>query len=318
MESTLASVLQNRPAASEVVVLLPSAYSDPYGLGEEVRFVVVPEARDLATLLTAALKTIEGTVLHVLSAGAEVAEDWTVGPLERFWDARIAAVAPLVVLSQQESIVASVGVDYSVGGTRRVVGSGEEVVEHLVEDDVLGPTLIAGFYRIDALRQLAAPFEPAVGDRRLDVDTALQLQAAGYRAVYDPRSVVYRESARLGETSPFAAGRQCERLFLRHVPQRGRLRSLVAHLPTLLGGLFGKGAVKEKLARGLGRLTATLELLRYRKFRRDQLALGRPGLSFGRTSTGDRFRIDTAHSRRATSAPSRLPADQRPDGDAMA
>ena len=38
-ESTLISVLENQPAASEVIVAHDGSYDDPFDLGEEVRFV---------------------------------------------------------------------------------------------------------------------------------------------------------------------------------------------------------------------------------------------------------------------------------------
>ena len=41
-ETTLASVLQNRPARAEVIVAHAGRYDDPWGLKDEVQFVVAP------------------------------------------------------------------------------------------------------------------------------------------------------------------------------------------------------------------------------------------------------------------------------------
>ncbi len=318
MESTLASVLQNRPDDCEVVVALPCAYDDPYALADEVRFVVAAGARSTAELMAAGLRAVGGDVLHVLAAGAEVEDGWTTAPVERFADARIAAVAPLVVRSRGAATVCSAGVEYGLGGARRRNGCGDAISEHLTDADVLGPTSVAGFYRTAALRELAAPFDTAVGDRLLDVDVALQLRAAGYRAVYEPRSIVYREQAATAPSSGLRQGLEVERLFWRHASQFGGLRAAAAHVLTLAGDLFTADGWSTKLARYAGRACALFDVAGIRRFRRAQAAVGAPGLAYGVTATGDRFRIDAAHPRRPASAPARIPADRRSDGDLAA
>jgi hypothetical protein len=140
----------------------------------------------------------------------------------------------------------------------------------------------------------------------LDVDTALQLQAAGYRAVVEPRSVVFRSAAQSPVVSPFAAGRGAERLFWRNAPQRGMVRDLLAHVGTVLGELFAGRTLGEKAGRLMGRAAASLEIA----------AVGRPGLSFVVTSTGDRVRIDAAHPRSPTTAKAASAADRRTDDNA--
>lgn len=314
LETTLVSVLENRPHDCEVVVVLRSRYDDPYDLAEEVRFVIAPEATGLSQALETGLDACRSPLVHVLAAGAEVDEGWADAAVEHFLDHRIAAVAPLVLRSRDDSLVCSAGVEYRGGGVRTRGSCGRPIGDvSRASFDVLGPTSIAGFYRRDTLLALARPFDGAVTDGLLDVDTALQLRAAGYRAVVEPRSVVFRSAAQSAEVAPFAAGRGAERLFWRNVPQRSMVRDLVTHVGALLGELFAPRSLGEKAGRLLGRAAASLEIFGYRRHHRAVAAVGRPGLSFVVTSTGDRVRIDSAHPRSPTSAKVPSAADRRTD-----
>lgn len=315
LEATLVSVLQNRPRDCEIVVVLNQPYEDPYALSGEVRFLIDPRAENLAQALEAAIHECRGVVLHVLAAGAEVDEGWTDPALEHFHDHRIAAVAPLVLKSREEQVVCSAGLEYAAGGRRRPTGHSASLNDvELKASDVLGPSHLAAFYRREALGKLARPFHPAVGDRLVDVDVALQLKQAGYRAVIEPRSIAYRQVAALPQISSFVEGRQAERLFWRNAPIVGTLKSLAAHPLVLLGELFESRSLGEKCGRLLGRMVAVLELFSYRRHHREMTAVGKPGLAFAVVSTGDRIRIDGAHPLPATAGKIKIPADQRHNG----
>jgi hypothetical protein len=317
METTLVSVLENRPHDCEIVVVLTSRYDDPYDLAEEVRFIVDPDATGLAEALETGLHACRGAVVHLLSAGAEVDEGWADAAVEHFLDHRIAAVAPLVLRSRDESLVCSAGVEYRAGGVRTRGACGMPIGDvGRSSFDVLGPTVVAGFYRRETLLAIARPFDRAVTGDLLDVDTALQLQAAGYRAVVEPRSVVFRSAVQPPVVPPFAAGRGAERLFWRNAPQRGMVRDLLAHVGTILGELFAGRTLGEKAGRLMGRAVASLEIFGYRRHHREVAAVGRPGLSFVVTSTGDRVRIDAAHPRSPTTAKAASAADRRTDDNA--
>lgn len=298
LEGTLVSVLQNRPDDCEVVVLLNRSYDDPYQLGDEVRFVVVREGTDTASSLEAGLRLCRGEVLHVLAAGAEVAEGWTSAALDHFHDNRVAAVAPLVLQSRdEEDVVCSVGVEYGVGGSRRRRGCGRSAEEFSRNTDVLGPTLVAAFYRRDVLLSLPSPFDSSVTDGLLDVDLALQIKAAGYRSVYEPRSVAYRSEAVVREASPLASGRGAERLFWRNAQSIGWVRSLAMHGFAVAGELLARRSLGDKLLRLAGRGIGCCDLIAFSRHRRALAALGRPGLAYAVSSTGDRIRIDKPHPR---------------------
>lgn len=316
LEPTLVSVLQNRPDDCEIVVLLSRAYDDPYQLGDEVRFVVVREGTDAARSLEAGLRICRGEVVHVLSAGAEVEEGWTAAALEHFLDQRIAAVAPLVLRSRDETdVVCSIGVEYGLGGTRRTLGRGQAAEEFDRNIDVLGPTLVAAFYRREVLLTLPSPFEAAVTDALVDVDLALQLKAAGYRAVFEPRSVAYLNDAQSPAASAFASGRGAERVFWRNAQTLGLLRSVALHGFTVAGDLLGRGGFGEKLLRLLGRAVGCCDLFAFRRHRQALAALGRPGLAYTVASTGDRIRFDKPHSRTHAMPKAPISAEMGRDDD---
>ncbi len=316
LEPTLVSVLQNRPEDCEVVVLLNRAYDDPYQLGDEVRFVVVREGTDTARSLEAGLRICRGDVVHVLAPGAEVDEGWTSAALEHFYDRRIAAVAPLVLRSREEAdVVCNVGVEYGVGGSRRLHGGGRPADEFERNIDVLGPTLIAAFYRRDVLLTLPSPFDASVTDGLLDIDVALQLKAAGYRAVFEPRSVAYRNEALLPAASALASGRGAERVFWRNAQALGWIRSLAMHGFTVVGELLGRRTIGEKLLRLVGRAVGCCDILAFGRHRRALAALGRPGLAYTVAATGDRIRFDKPHPHLGGKPKAPVSADLHRDDD---
>lgn len=317
LEGTLVSVLQNRPDDCEVVVLLNRTYDDPYQLGDEVRFVTVREGTDTASSLEAGLRLCRGDVLHVLAAGAEVEEGWTSAALEHFYDNRVAAVSPLVLESRDDDTVCCVGVEYGLGGSRKRRGSGRPVEEFERNIDVLGPTLIAAFYRREVLLALPSPFDSSVTDGLLDVDLALQIKAAGYRAVFEPRSVCYRSDAMLHDAAPLAAGRGAERLFWRNAQSLGWVRSLALHGFAVAGELFAGRTVGEKLLRLVGRGVGCCDVVAFSRHRRALAAMGRPGLAYAVASTGDRIRFDKPHPRSTASVRAPSVADSRRDDDSQ-
>src|SRR6476646_4128033 len=67
-DSTLVSVLQNRPPDCEVLVAHSESYADPYGLRGEVHFIESPSS-SLIELLNAALAVTTGEIVHVVGCG---------------------------------------------------------------------------------------------------------------------------------------------------------------------------------------------------------------------------------------------------------
>jgi hypothetical protein len=69
-DGTLVSVLQNRPADCEVLVVHTAAYDDPYQLGEEVQFLRA-SSRSLVELINSACQHATGEIVHLVGCGLE-------------------------------------------------------------------------------------------------------------------------------------------------------------------------------------------------------------------------------------------------------
>ena len=289
-EETLASVLQHRPDRSEIIVAHRQPYSDPYQLRDEVTFSHVA-ANSLVDLVNDAVQDARGDVVHLLAAGTEVQEGWTHFALRHFADPRIAAVAPLVLKLASPGRIETMGVSYRRGGQRVSVGHDLPIPDHhALQDDVLGPSLLAGFFSRDAILALCG-FCREVGDELADIDFALALRDLGCRFVLEPKSQVScvpqgKSRSLMGAVS---RGWSAETLFWRHWVQEGRAASLLAHpLTTLVDAAQHEGMIAGGLklfGRTLGlssiraqqgyeqQLTAAAELLGDLETRSDSLAL---------------------------------------------
>ena len=260
LEATLVSVLQNRPADCEIIVVHNDGYQDPYNLAGEIR--LVPAAGNSSTVerLERAVHLCQSPVVHVLRCGAEVSEGWAEPALAHFGDRTVAAVAPLVLAADGQRIVAA-GVAYRVGGARIAAQQGAPAANAgAAPSGVLGPALDAAFYRTSALALLRQAFCPAVGDGLADVDLALRLARAGYRAVLEPRSQVTVAADRR-RASPLHDAWLAERLYWRHAGSSGGYRTAVPHLG-LIAVEAATTLVKPLTAgRVLGRAAGVIERL---------------------------------------------------------
>ena len=218
-DSTLVSVLQNRPAKCEVIVLHTQKYDDPYGLSDEVDFVRVSDGRAITHLINAGLRVANGDVVHVVASGLEVAEGWTEPAMRHFRDSGVAAVAPLVNVQGQEIA----GACFSRGGRRTLV-SGDSVPAK-----AFGPTLMTGFFRNETL-QATEGFEESLGDELADVSLALTFERLGFKSVFEAESrLAASELPPIGRSNPFKVGSRAEKLFRRHAAWRGLVGSRLAH-----------------------------------------------------------------------------------------
>jgi hypothetical protein len=264
-DATLVSVLQNRPPDCEIVVVHTEPYDDPYELTGEVHFLQV-ESDCLVELLSAALIVARGEVLHIVGCGLEATEGWTDTALTHFDDPDVAAVSPVVMSPDGQSVVAA-GIRWSLGGTRRVIsdhrillpGSGR------LRARIQGPTLAAAFYRRDVLLALGG-FDSGVGDELADVAAALAIEAVGRLHIGEPSSrLIQTRPAAAPRISSFGSGRAAERLFWRAASRRGTVLSLLAHGITVAGEWLNVTA-------WLGRLSAWCEFGAVEKYSQQLLA----------------------------------------------
>ncbi len=92
-EETLLSILENRVDGYEIVAVHNGTYSDPFDLGDEVRFVVA-RSSNLVDLIRDAFPATHGSVVHVLGTGIRATPGWSTAAIDVFSDNNVAAVVP--------------------------------------------------------------------------------------------------------------------------------------------------------------------------------------------------------------------------------
>ena len=230
LERTLASVLQNRPEACEVIVVTHGEYDDPYELAGEVRFLAAPLTAGSIQRIQHGLRHCRGPVVHVLRAGVEATDHWTDVPLAHFEEANVAAVAPLIVDASDQRRVVSAGLDYRTGGRLIVRAAGESVdCTPSAAQHIVGPALSAAFYRLEALQRCGDDFDTRLGIQFAGADWALAMRRRGYVSLFEPSSRLVGEADPRDVTATARAAWQAERLFWRHAATIGWTRSLAAH-----------------------------------------------------------------------------------------
>ncbi|WDI44289.1 hypothetical protein [Bremerella sp. P1] len=177
LETTLISLLENRPSDCEIVVPHSGYYDDPYDIADEVRLIEVPAARNEVELLAVAWSMCKAPIVHTLAAGATVEEDWLEHALACFQRCEVMAVAPQTHYSDSSEPVHGVLADDF--GLRAAASA----------TTMQAPMLQAGFYRYSLLA--------AVGgfctrmEQVADLDIGLWVAEAGGACEVATESHVY-------------------------------------------------------------------------------------------------------------------------------
>jgi hypothetical protein len=183
LEATLLSVLENRPAGSEVIVAHDGAYQDPYQLSDEVVFVQTPPNASTLAKLNEALCAACAPAIHVLLDGVTVPAGWCEGPLQLLSDPTVGAVSPLVASAERpQRLYAGLAAD-------RLTGRAVQKYSPAAHDQVAGPILAAGFYSRKALLALGGWCD-AVPVAVADVELSLNLAARELDLELDETSTV--------------------------------------------------------------------------------------------------------------------------------
>jgi GT2 family glycosyltransferase len=254
LESTLVSVLQNRPAQSEIVVVHKGTYHDPYDLKDEVRFVSTGNGCQLVDLVNAGLVAAHAEIIHLLSCGAVAEEGWTAPAVRQFEDSRVASVAPLVLDADCPSRVFSAGCQWWPGGVEAIHAHGQLGDAELNHRRWVGPDGVAAFYRRSALCDVGS-LDATLTTRFAAIDLALRLRNAGYRAALEANSRVMIAPSLVGREGSLRQAWQRERLFWRHARQHGRLRSLAAHSGQIASEIvrcIPRATISEAVGRAIG------------------------------------------------------------------
>ena len=299
LERTLVSVLAGRPDDCEIVAVLNTAYDDPYDLADEVRFVAARPKAGFVECVNLGLQHSRSPVIHVLAAGLEPREGWADAALEQFDDPQVAAVAPLIVASGIEGRPLAAGLRYRLGGTR-VVNVPRKPLTALATERivVLGPCGVAAFYRAEALAAVGGGMPNVLGNDLADVQLALELQAAGYRAVFDARAEIVADHIPMFDGRGLQHGLYSERLFWLHAGERNKFLSLCLHPFSVLGDILAALPSLAALLQAAGRFWACCQFGFYRQptHRQDRKA--------AKTKLPSGHRLDPAHETAADAAKS--------------
>ena len=259
LDDTLVSVLENRPANCEVLVVCNQAYDDPYELGDEVCFLEARRGARLAECLNLALAACRAPVVHVLSCGVEVCPGWADAALRRFREADVAAVTGVVL--DGDGRVASAGVGYRAEGTISRVGRGQEALDVADwADELCGPDLLAAFYRRSVLEEIGG-FASFLNEQTVGADLALALQQAGHLCVLEPQCLAHVAAAVVADKPSLARGCDAERLFWHWAASNGWMSSLIGHAALLVGECVISPVRPRMIAQLAGRCFGALQAI---------------------------------------------------------
>jgi len=300
LEGTLVSVLQHRPAGSEVLVVLNQPYEDPYQLDGEVTFVQAPRGATFAACGALGVERASGAIVNLVGCGCEVSEGWADAALPHFANPQVAAVAPLVVHSLDEKRAIAAGVRYLAGGRRGLIAGATADLAARGPVAVPGPCSWAAFFKKTAFI-LAGGFSGEVASPLADADLAVALAAGGWKTVFEPRCRMRALGDLADEPHGFRYGLGAERLFWRNAPAVGWWRALALHPWSVLREVAGELPHPRGLAQLAGRLVGAVQMGRYPR-RYAQLAAlshmaaeARACVATLESSPSVRRRIDPAH-----------------------
>ncbi len=149
-ESTLVSVLENRPTGCEVIVAHDGRYDDPFDLCDEVSFVT-SSSGGLVDLVAASVSRAQGRFVHVLADGMRATPGWTDDAVEKFEHHDAGVVAPVIRSQQTGKIVAAGWCDRG-GCLCRPSAAGRATVDPGTATGLGGAYLQASFWRRELIR----------------------------------------------------------------------------------------------------------------------------------------------------------------------
>jgi GT2 family glycosyltransferase len=267
LQLCLASVRAHAPPETEVIVVddgSPGAVVSEVAVAFGVTAIRHARSRGFAAAANRGIAAASGRVIELLNDDTQVTAGWAEAALALFADPTVAAVAPLVLRGPCGDVVPvidSAGDEYDPGGFARKRGHGRRLTaDYQLRCDVFGASASSAFYLADVLRAVGG-FPEEFGAYFEDVDLAWRIRRAGFRAIYEPRSVVwhrvgssYRKRRALVERQ----SRNEERVFWRNVPEPwGRLPR---HVAVLAGKALRRIREGTFISWAVGRLRAFAEL----------------------------------------------------------
>lgn len=274
LEKTLLSVLPDRGAEDEVLVVRARPYADPYDLAEEVRFIEAPGA-GWAEAANEGIRAAQAPLVHLLQSGVEIAAAGLERVLCHFVNPRIAAVGPRIVDAQKSQRALWAGWTLTDGGRIRPVyirnpkqkrlsdGSSSDSGANACPEglSILAPEPSSVIFRKE-LALAWGGFRKGGTPRGAWLEMGLALTAAGFRLVVEPG---WRAQMPRNLPPGHSAGqlaRDAERLFWQWAPRPISFGRLIRHGLAVVGEWLASGPTPGALARMVGRAAGLVQGIR--------------------------------------------------------
>ena len=211
LEDTLVSILENRPAESEIIVSLNAPYENHYDLQEEeVIFVQNEDAsRMFETAVETAVGRAEGSMLHIVPCGSRVKAGWADAAVRLFDDESVTCVIPLLwkMAGEDAGAVLTQGFQFSYTGDLFPVRGEMAIKTHV-------PHPFGVFFRRKSY-VAAGGLDLTFGGTLSVVDLALRTKKNGGKIVATGDSALSVPGEMLYPDGPEKTCRQIKRLFWR-------------------------------------------------------------------------------------------------------
>lgn len=171
LESTILSVLENKPQDSEVIVVHDGSYRDPYHLQDELLLVQVDSTTPVG-LLNAGVAAAKSPVVCLLCDGATVSDElWADAPLRLLQQAkRLFCVA----VRSHSATKETQGI--SLGRFREQAVFNRSELATLDAADLVAPTISCGFYRRQTLIAVGG-WDESMAWSNADIEMAMRMHA---------------------------------------------------------------------------------------------------------------------------------------------
>ena len=236
LEETILSVLENRPRDCEVIVVHDGTYRDPYALADEVVYVQEEPHSSTVQLLNAGLMAACSPVVCTLIDGTHVAANWAEPALKRFARTVVASVAPQLQIGR--TAVTGISGNAVDDATRLRSGRLESHSE-----DIVAPTLAAGFYRRKVLLAIGG-WNEQLGPGSADVELAILLSDLGLNCEHEAQVIVQAASSAIPSRKSAAVSKELASIAASH---RLATSTLASNVMSIIAAVF-TGTVASSMA----------------------------------------------------------------------
>ncbi|GAB5403360.1 MAG: hypothetical protein Aurels2KO_15910 [Aureliella sp.] len=172
LESTLVSVLENRPDDSELIVVHDGSYADDYQISDEARLLASEPGASTTQLLNAGVRAAQAPVVAVVLDGVHVLPGWANDVDSVLADEAVACVAVNSADQNRRG-----GITPVTRANAKLVLQGN-VDASLGSVQYAGPSIACGFYQRNTLVELGG-WNERMDIASADVELAWMMQSVG-------------------------------------------------------------------------------------------------------------------------------------------